>query len=378
MKNYIFLLIALVAISLPSNVNAQAAGNPVKVWTDPVIYAYDEPVTWYFDMSGSSFTVGMDLYLWTWAPSEPDAGNGGNSSDFAKLDYVGDMVWKKTLTPTLYYGLSAEEITAKTDIFWMNLKDKKGTISTNTIHVIRPTEDIVGFAGSGKAAQIFPAKFYLNEPLSLLINAKEVLTDGVKGGLVGQPSIHLHSGLNGFQAGTIVEANMGNPELFAKTKFKDLGNDIYKIDLIPSQYYGVASDFVMEDISFVLASKDWVKVGKDAGNKDFLFRAPGVPVPPDPVLYIFPKKFSQKDIFSIVRTNNEKNVSKLTYTVTAGDKTLTGDFAGLKADLRAYINLNKELTGVASLNKIHVVVKDNNDRVILDTDIALVQLSEIE
>lgn len=378
MKKLYILFIAIIALFVSGNITAQTVGGaPSKIWTVPVITALDEEVTWYFDLTGTSFTDGGDLYLWAWSPFEPDAGNWGNSSDFAKLEYVGNMVWKKTLTPTVYFSKSVDDIKGSPG-FWMRLKDKTGTIQSEVINVPGSWSEMDAFAASGKAVEIFPAKFYLNEPLSLLVNAKEVTTGAVKGGLVGSSSIHLHSGLNAFEAGTIVEANMGNPELFEKTKFKDMGNDIYKIDMVPSQYYNVDEDFVMEDISFVLAAKDWVKVGTDVGGKDFIIRAPGVPVPPDPVLYVFPKKFSQKDLFCIVRLNNEKNVTKLSYTVTAGDKTITGDFTGIKADLRAYVNLTKELAGAPALDKIHIVVTDNNGRKVLDTDITLVQLSELE
>ncbi len=378
MKKYILLLITVLVIFLPRNVNGQIAGGvPAKIWTNPAITALDEEVVWYFDLTGTSFVDGADLYLWAWSPSEPDANNWAKSSAFAKLEYVGKMVWKKTITPTIYFNRSITDIKSSAG-FWMRLKDLAGTIQSDVINVNGSWTDLDAFAGASKSAQIFPANFSLNQPLSILINAKEVWTGAVKGGLVGSPSIHLHSGLNKFQEGTIVEANMGNPILFEKTKFKNMGNDIYKIDMIPSQYYGVANDFVMEGISFVVPSKDWVKVGTDAGGKDFLFRAPGVPIPPDPELYIFPKKFSQKDIFIIKRLFNESNVSKLTYTIKAGDKTLTGDFKGVKADMRAYIDLLTGLAGSPSLDKIHIVVKDNNNREILNTDISLVQLSELE
>lgn len=367
----------LMAVITCGKLSAQVPelGAPSKIWTYPAVTALDEQVTWYFDMTGTTFTDGADLYLWAWSPAEPDAGHWESSSDFAKLEYVGNMVWKKTLTPTLYFNRSIADIKSSAG-YWMRLKDKTGTVQSNVINVPWSWFDQDNFAASGVAVKFFPEKFYLNEPLSILVNAKEVWTGAVKGGLVGQPSIHLHSGLNAFQAGTIVEANMGVPALFEKTKFKDMGNDIYKLDMIPAQYYGVAEDFVMEDISFVLAAKDWVKVGTDVGGKDFLFRAPGVPVPPDPELYIFPKKFTQYDIFTIVRLHNEKNVSKLSYTITAGSKSLTGDFAGTRDELKAFINLTKELAGIPAIEKLHIVVVDNNNRKILDSDFSLVQLSE--
>ncbi len=376
MKKYIFLLIALVAFILPSNVNAQiAGGSPSKTWTFPVVTALDEEVTWYFDLTGSAFTDGQDLYLWDWSPSEPDAGNWAKSSDFAKLTYVGNMVWKKTLTPTLYFNRSVADILGSAG-FWMRLKDLTGTIQSDVIQMPITATTLTSFATSGKAVQIFPAKFYLDQPLSLLVNVNEVYAGGVKGGL-GTDPIYLHSGLNNYDPKALVEAQLWDPTRTQKVKLKSMGNGIYKMDMIPMDYYGVTNDYVMENIAFELPTMDWAKLGTDANGGSYVISAPGVVVV-NPQLYIFPKKFSQNDLITIVRLNNEKNVSKLTYTLTAGTKTLTGDFFGSKADMRAYINLTTQLAGLPSLDKIHLVVTDNNNVKILDTDITLVQLSELE
>lgn len=378
MKKLDILFILLFSAILASNVSAQVpeVGAPSKIWTYPAITALDEEVTWYFDLTGTGFAEGADLYLWAWSPSEPDAGHWNNSSDFAKLEYVGNMVWKKTLTPTAYFNKSVTDIKGSAG-FWMRLKDKTGTIQSAVINVPGSWSDLDAFIAGTKGVQIYPAKFYLDEPLSILVNAKLVWTGAVQGGLVGSTELHLHSGLNTW-SDSLRQYKAWIPEIVESTKFKYLGNDIYKFDMIPSKYYNTGDGFVMENISFVIPNQDWSKVGQDQGPKDFIFMAPGVPIPPDPEIYLFPKKFSQKDIFTIVRLNNEKNVAKLTYTITAGSKTLTGDFTGTKSDLRAYINLTKELTGVSSLDKIHILVTDNNGRKILDTDVSLVQLSELE
>ena len=58
----------------------------------------------YYDLTDVGFQEGVDLYLWAWQPTEPDAGHGGNSSDFAKLEYVGNNIYKKTMVPTQYFN----------------------------------------------------------------------------------------------------------------------------------------------------------------------------------------------------------------------------------------------------------------------------------
>ena len=96
-------------------------------------FALDQPVTWTFDLTGSGFTAGMDLYMWAWSPSNPDAANYTNSSAFAKLTYVSGMTWSKTITATSYFGKTVAEIQASAG-FWMKIKDLTGKIETATFN----------------------------------------------------------------------------------------------------------------------------------------------------------------------------------------------------------------------------------------------------
>lgn len=376
MKYITITLLAFVAILIPRNGFAtEDVGTPAKVWTYPVIYALDQEVTWYFDMTGTGFTEKQDLYLWAWSPSEPDAGNFDNSSDFAKLEYVSGMTWKKTLTPTKYFNKTVADIEASAG-FWMRLKGKGNEKQSDVIQAPWSVGDIKTFKESGEAVQIFPQKFYLDEPLSILVNAEKLWVGGTQSGLAGE-EIFLHSGLNNFAAGAIVEANMGNPDLVKKTRLTPIGNNIYKIDFIPREYYGVGEDFVMENIEFLFPTKDWAKVGTNEGGKNFVILAPGVPIPLDPIFSFFPQKFSQFDILTLIRKNNEKNSQGLIYTITAGTKTITGEFTGNKDEMRAYINLFQSLSTEPSIDKINLLVKDKNGAEIIKTDIPLVPLSDL-
>ena len=376
MKYITIALLTFVAILIPRNSFAtEDVGAPAKVWTYPVVYALDQEVTWYFDMTGTTFTEKQDLFLWAWSPSEPDAGNFDNSSDFAKLEYVSGMVWKKTLTPTKYFSKTVADIEASSG-FWMRLKGKGNEKQSDVVQAPWSVGDIKTFKESGEAVQIFPQKFYLDEPLSILVNAEKLWVGGTQSGLAGE-EIFFHSGLNNFAAGAIVEANMGNPDLVKKTKLTPIGNNIYKIDFIPREYYGVGEDFVMENIEFLFPTKDWAKVGTNEGGKNFVILAPGVPIPLDPIFSFFPQKFSQYDILTLIRKNNEKNSQGLVYTITAGTKTITGEFTGNKDEMRAYINLFQSLSTEPSIDKINLLVKDKNGAEIIKTDIPLVPLSDL-
>lgn len=376
-KYFSGILFALVLMMLPQVSSAtEDAGVPAKIWTYPVVYALDQEVSWYFDMTGTNFSEGQDLYLWAWSPSEPDAGNFDNSSEFAKLEYVGDMVWKKTLTPTKYFNTTVANIESSAG-FWMRLKGKGNEKQSDVIQAPWSVGDIKTFKESGNAVQIYPEKFYIDQHLSLLVNANLVWTGAVQGGLAGE-EIHLHSGLNNFAEGAIVEYQAWIPEVSAKTKLTPIGDNIYKIDFIPREYFGVDEDFVMENIEFLFPAKDWAKVGTAEGGKNFVVLAPGVVAPPDPIFYFFPQKFTQYDILTLVRKNNEKKSQGLIYTIVAGGKTITGEFTGKAEEMRAYVNLLQGLAGATNLDKINLEVKDKNGSEILKTDIPLVPLSDLE
>jgi len=108
--------------------------TPVSISNNPSgTYQLDQPVTWTFDLAGSGFTAGQDLYMWAWSPSNPDTGNYNNSSAFSKLTYLSGMIWSITLTPTQYFSKTVSEI--QTAGFWMKLKDKTGKIETGTFSV---------------------------------------------------------------------------------------------------------------------------------------------------------------------------------------------------------------------------------------------------
>lgn len=378
MKNILSVFLLIITLIIPlKGLATDEVGDPAKVWTYPVVYALDEEVTWFFDMSGTTFSEGMDLYLWAWSPSEPDAGNFDNSSEFAKLEYVGNMVWKKTLIPTSYFGMSVASIENSAG-FWMRLKGKGNELQSGVIQAPWSVSELKTFSESGNAVQIFPEKFYLDSPLSILVNPSKLWVGGRQGEIVDGAEVFMHSGLNNFAEGAIVEANMGDPALMKKTKLKRVGPNLYKMDMTPREYYGVGEDFVMTNIECLFPTRDWAQVGmNEAGN--FIFYAPEAIIPPDPVFSFFPQKFTIYDILTLIRINNEASSKGLEYTITAGDKVISGDFAGSKTEMKAYINLLNELEGVSTtIEKITLSVKDKNGASIVQTDIPLIPISEVE
>jgi hypothetical protein len=118
-----------ISFSTPVSTNAPVSITGVPSGT----YALDQPVTWTFDLSSSSFKAGQDIYMYAWSPSNPDPSY-NNSTAISKLTYVSGMVWSKTITPTTYFGKTVAEIQASAG-FWMKLKDLAGKIETGAFTV---------------------------------------------------------------------------------------------------------------------------------------------------------------------------------------------------------------------------------------------------
>lgn len=369
------LTVAFIVLGL----SAKAADAvPASTWSYPIIWNLDEQVTWYFDLTGTNFSAGQDVYLWVWQPSEPDAGNWASSSDFAKLKYEptkGNMVWSFTLTPTMYFKKTLTDLATFDNYFWMLLKSKDGSTVTGAFNVVCPRVQIGAFKSSGAALQVFPSNFGIDTPVSILVNTSKAYVNGVMGGLTAKDSIFMESGINNFlDAHFIFDPN--NVATHGKTAMKKLATNVYKIDMVPYEYFGVSQSLSFDNLTFFLWSLDGTKGTADANGKNYLIGNTNVPV----VSY-FPQKFCQYDILTITRTNNEKSATTVNYTITAGTTSFSGTMTGTTASMSASISLIEKigsLTGLTKLNlKIHVV-KGANTLEVYNSDLPLVSLTDLQ
>lgn len=172
MKKIIFNTVLFAFAFLSIGAYSQETGAPTRTWADPLDYTLDQPVTWYFDMTGTSFVDGQDLYMWAWSPSEPDAGHFAHSSEFAKLEYVGSMVWKKTLTPTLYFSKTVAEIKASPG-FWMRLKGLTDVLQSG---VFKVEFGLPPIPKKDPEVSIFPRKFCQLDIISIFRKYNEKTT----------------------------------------------------------------------------------------------------------------------------------------------------------------------------------------------------------
>ena len=357
MKTSLYLKLLICFLAFTGLTHAQEEVGPVgSIWSYPVIYEYDEEVTWYFDLSTTNFAPDEEVYIWIWSPSEPDAGNWENSSEFAHLTNEGNMLWSFTLTPTDYFSMTPDAIAASAG-FWFRLKDQAGTKQTDVANV--SYTPFSSFYTADELIRSYPTAPTLDGGLSILFNSNLVT------GFENATSVHFHSGLNNWSI--LQEYQSWIPEIVEKTRLKDLGDGFYKMDLIPSEYYlGIPDGFIMENIVFLMVADDWAATIPDQA----INAAEYVP-PPPPEFRYFPLQLSQKDFLGIIRINNEVGVNTLYYTVTGGSTQLTGSFSGGVNEIKGFVDLVSGLQNENNLSSIHVLVTDNLDRVLSDTTIQL-------
>ncbi|MDR1527251.1 MAG: hypothetical protein LBS46_06235 [Dysgonamonadaceae bacterium] len=346
--------------------SAKAADiNPDRQWCVPAQYSPDEEITWYFDFSSSAaLPDGGDLYIWIWVPVNPVETLPGPDQDKVKLTYKGDRIWALTFTPTEFFGMSAADINANSESSFYFLLRSLSFDDWHTGTLSFPKADYVGnFVRSGNvwayATDDVQNNLYPTSNLTIWFNAN--LADGFD----KTSDVHLHSGYNNF-ADHIIEYHAWettgcDPQSACYTELKNLGNGIYKKDLVPYNYFLAEESDPMENIEFLFVQRDW-----SANLGTFTIRAAGVPVPPTPVLSIFPSNISNSDLMSIKRTDNPRNSIPLKYEITGDNgRAISGEFTGSLKEQIIYIDVRKSFGD--NVKSLRIVVKDAADNEISDS-----------
>lgn len=361
--NRILYLMLSILLFTPSVLNAQKnIKDPNKMWTVPAIYTMDEELTWYFDFTDADLVDGEDLYLWIWSPNNP-------TGEPILMHADGDKIWSFTFTPTTLFKMTVDQLLKHPEPYYFLIRDLDGTKLTGTlsIPIVNWVKD---FTESQKVFDFAPNDFQLGSTLSLIFNSN--LVEGFN----PVPStVHLHSGLNDWDVKQEFQAWL--PEIREKTQLKHIGGGIYKKDFVPLDYYGADEEYSMERINFLVvkyngndASPDWA-----GASPDYEILAPDTPEPPAPKFYVFPQKFTKEDILTLVRTNNEKGLGGIEYTIKAEGKVIKGELTGTLKEMKAHINLLAELKDMSpKLEKISLEVKSKSGLEIIKTDIPLVAL----
>lgn len=403
MKKVLFALMCLFPLALFAD--GVELPNAPKCWTVPAVFTADEEVTFYYDMTGVGFQEGVDLYLWAWQPTEPDAGHGGNSSDFAKLEYLGNNIYKKTMVPTEYFHCDVAKFEdANWPGFWQRLKTKDGSMWSGVFAAPDSRSEFEAFKKSGAGIQFFSGKksagftekFALDDPLTVLFNPDVYKLGGKTMTELSKDAdfvtFGVHSGLNDW---TVLQTlDVWRPAVLAKAGLKKLSNGLYAWNIgIPSEYYAsnpqdpgqadkptILADpdkkaaFVLENMTYNV-----IKVIKDAAganqwgvNTGDQTQKAGQAVPyPDPMFSVFPTRVSTKDILTLTRQYNGRTDGDLTYTIVAGSKTITGTMPGVRDKRETTIDLNKELQGVEA-SELKVTITNARGIKVVESTVPLV------
>ena len=399
-KIYKRLLISLsfIICHLSLSVAQTELGNP-KVYTVPAVFYPTDEVTFYFDMADAGFKEGEELYWWVWQPTEPDAGNWENSSDFAKLEYLGDNMYKKTFVPVDYFFQNQSRFATKQDLlafmeqdwgeagYWSRLKTKDGQAD---------------FAATGAEYGVFAGdkttgyteKWTMNKPLSILFNGD---VQKIEGRTLNEWAsdgdfkfFGTHAGLHGFYTDANDEVieydfsdppapnlnqqfNVWRPGCIEKTSLKNIGNGVWRWNVtIPQEYFcynpvnadedareyiltdmGIdqngtwapnpdfVASFVAQELKFGIVVNEWAHSGWG-----FEFKAGTAEAYPDPSFSTFPSRITLKDILTLTRQYNERTAGELTYQITAGGKTVTGVMEGNRDRRSVTVNLTDEFAGI--------------------------------
>lgn len=416
MKQKLFkqiLTVLLLLVTMPMLADDPVThGAPYRMWTVPTVFCVDQPVTFYFDMTDSGFKEGVDLYLWCWNPSEPDAGHWENSSDFAKLTYEGDNVYSMTITPTKYFsggttGKTEQEIydICQTDDwpgFWARLKTKEGGEQSDVFQAPDSRATWKEFAASGDAVKFYAAsfqgktlaltdKFTLDKALTIVFNP-DLFTVGGKtmnefAQQAGFGGFKLHSGLNDWTYLQGVKVWIDG--CMQKTDITRQTNGFYTLSMkSPYDYYswnyaddgsraetGLETDTQIDNLAWLVVgilNGDWGGTCPDQSTK-----AGTAEAYPDPIFSYFPSKVSALDFITFIRQYNGKRDGELTWTITAGGKTFTGKMDGSRDKRQGTANLLKELSG-SNAQSMTVTITNEAGKAVVTAEIPLVPISEIE
>ena len=358
MKDFKYYILTLIGLLCPLMTMAEETDLGVpKVWTVPAVFTCDEEVTFYYDMTDVKFPAGVDLYLWAWTPTEPDAGHGDNSSSFAKLEYLGNNIYCKKMIPTQYFNTNISAFESDDwPGFWSRLKTKDGSKWSSVFQAPDSRSEFKEFKESGKGVQFFSGKkssgftdkFTLDEPLTVVFNPDVYKLGGRTLTEISNDAnfvqFGVHSGLNDWNV--LQSLDVWRPACLKKTKVRKLSNGLYAWDVgVPSEYYSYSGDQMQKA---------------------------GMAVPyPDPVFSLFPSRVSGKDILTLTREYNERTAGDLKFTITAGTKTITGTMLGVRDKRQATVNLQKELKGIEATT-LHIIVAKANGQTVVDTTIPLI------
>ncbi|MCG8475972.1 MAG: hypothetical protein MI784_10925 [Cytophagales bacterium] len=284
-------------------------GTVADIWTSPAAFTRDQPVTLYFDVTGTKVATpgatGSTLYCWFFKSSNnPNASNpkvpNGEWTNFntggkALTRVNGSNVYKITLTPTEFF----EDGATMTEI--------AGLIRTGNGDPIYQTDNFD--AENGQSIKFFnytglnngspislavPERFSSSRPISIVVNVRAAWGEGggEQGQLVGQ-NVFIWLGANGFSDGSKF-----NSLLNAKAKCRKLSGyeNLYQYDFVADTTISGwdTNPGVINQLNWLFNNGTWDKTARNVGGKDF--SQDGIVDVFSQAFSVFPQEFTTLDL----------------------------------------------------------------------------------
>lgn len=195
------------------------------------------------------------VYLWTWDPSGPAAGNGDwdNSASHQELNKVGPKLYSMTFVPTEYYGVDGPQLFSRGISCLAKLRNGMEAegfpfeAKSEDMHV-----DIIPKLCDARLC-VFPE---LREPDDYITitydNTKEILYEGLQGMADDDCYIYLLGKVDAFTSVELsIESEVTqNPDL----KLQSLGDGRFRTTLIPEDLFAplLAEDQVLSEIWYYI------------------------------------------------------------------------------------------------------------------------------
>lgn len=242
--------------------------NPVSI--SPFPFTKSEQITVTFDAkkafpNGTNGLVGANkVYMHSGVvKSHPDSSNLSHivgtlmDDGVGEMTFVGNDVWQLAMTPDDYYGLSGVLDIFKLGMYFRDENNVELGYGFRNQQIFVPVESDRPFVS------IDPPAFQIDDEITITFNARKGNEE-----LVGESKVYMHSGvdltdtntpwLTGWQN---VIGNWGMDDGVGEMQKVQGFNDLWEIDLVPGNYYGLQNGDVMHWLCTVFRSADGNKKG---------------------------------------------------------------------------------------------------------------------
>lgn len=265
--------------------------NPVTI--APNTFTQDDEITLTFDAKkaskvGTLGLVGADKVYFHSGVVKSLANNVWSNTKGTLMDdgvglmtEIAEDIWQLKFVPAQYYGISMNEDIYKLGMYFRDADNK------NLGKGFRDKDIYFNVASNDPFVTIEPAKFDIDTEITITFNALQGNRE-----LAGSNSIYMHSGIGlkdtndpASSAWNKVVGNWGKDDGVGKMT-RVPGTDLYRIKLVPRNYYGLKNGDFPYWIAAVFRSPDGGKKGTGnpgplpngfiAANQDFFFKNLGL------------------------------------------------------------------------------------------------------